>query len=47
MLGLSRLDARRDILSLKFAKKAYKSKKYSSWFVKDTNEPNTRREVKL
>ena len=43
VLGLDRLNARRDILSLKFTKKAYKSKKYSRWFVKDTNEPNTRK----
>ena len=43
VLGLDRLNAKRDILSLKFTKKAYKSKKYSSWFVKDTNEPNTRK----
>ena len=46
MLGLNRLDARRYILSLKFAKKANKSKKYSSCFVKDKKEPNTGKEVK-
>ena len=44
-LGLDRLDARREVLSLKFAKKAYKSQKYASWFVKDTNVLNTRRKV--
>ena len=45
-LGLDRLDARRVALSSKFAKKALKSQKYSSWFVKDSNVPNTRREAK-
>ena len=46
MLGLDRLDARREIMSLKFAKKAKKSQKYASWFVKDTNELNTRTKLK-
>ena len=45
-LGLDRLDARRIALSSKFAKKALKSQKYPSWFVKDANVPNTRRERK-
>ena len=45
-LGLDRLDRRRESLSIKFAKKAFKSKKYSSWFVPDLNILNTRRVVK-
>ena len=44
-LGLERLDSRRDSLSLKFAKKAVKSEKFSSWFVKDKNVQNTRRKI--
>ena len=46
ILGLDRLDTRREQLSSKFARKAFKSKKYTSWFVQDTNLSNTRREVK-
>ena len=46
-LGLERLNVRRQNLSLKFAKKAFKSEKYASWFVKDTNDNNTRRKVKV
>jgi hypothetical protein len=45
-LGLERLDVRREALSRKFAKKAFKSNKYSSWFVKDVNQSNTRRQIK-
>ena len=45
-LGLDSLDARRNALSSKFAKKAFKSPKYSSWFVEDANPTNTRRQVK-
>ena len=45
-LGLDRLDERREALSSKFARKAFKSEKYTNWFVKDTNISNTRREVK-
>ena len=45
-LGLDRLDSRREALSVKFAKKALKSQKYSSWFAADSNLPNTRRVLK-
>ena len=45
-LGLERLNTRREGLSSRFAKKALKSTKYFSWFVPDTNLPNTRRNVK-
>ena len=45
-LGLERLEVRREALSRKFAKKALKSNKYSSWFVEDTNPLNTRRQIK-
>ena len=34
IIGLVRLDTRREQLSSKFARKALKSKKYASWFVK-------------
>ena len=44
-LGLEKLEARRVSLSTKFAKKAFKSKKYSNWFVPDSNPLNTRRKV--
>ena len=44
-LGLDILDARREVLSHKFTKKAYKSQKYASWFVRDTNVLKTRRKV--
>ena len=44
-LKLERLDKRRETLSKKFADKAYKSEKYSSWFVNDSNENNTRRKT--
>ena len=44
-LGLVKLEARRVSLSTKFAKKAFKSKKYSNWFVPDSNPLNTRRKV--
>ena len=46
-LSLDRLDKRRESLSIKFAKKSFKSKKYSSWFVPDLNILNTRRVVKV
>ena len=45
-LGLERLDTRREGLCTRFAKKALKSPKYQSWFVPDSNVPNTRRKVK-
>ena len=45
-LVLDRLDSRRNALSIKFVKKAFKSAKYSSWFMEDSNPLNTRREVK-
>ena len=46
ILGLKPLNSRREALCLKFAKKSLKSEKYSSWFVPDTNQTNTRRKVK-
>ena len=46
MLGLDRLYKRRDILSLKCAKKAIKSHRYQSWFVKYSNWLNTRRQIR-
>ena len=45
-LGLVRLDSRKEDLCSKFAKKSLKSTKHAGWFVKDSNQPNTRRDVK-
>ena len=44
-LKLNTLSERREVLCLKFAKKAIKSEKYSSWFKPDINSQNTRRKV--
>ena len=44
-LKLHTLSERREVLCLKFAKKAIKSEKYSSWFKPDINSQNTRRKV--
>ena len=44
-LNLQRLSERRASLCLKFAEKAFKSDKHSSWFVPDQNNQNTRRKV--
>lgn len=47
VLGMKTLDERRDSLCLKFAKKAVRSTHFSSWFVEDNKEINTRRQLKL
>ena len=44
-LHLEKLSTRRATLCLKFAKKAFQSEKFSSWFVPDQNTHNTRRKV--
>jgi hypothetical protein len=44
-LKLERLNKRRENLSKKFAGKAFKSEKFTSWIVKDSNENNTRRKA--
>ena len=44
-LKLEKLSTRRSSLCLKFAKKAFRSEKFSSWFVPDQNTHNTRRKV--
>ena len=44
-LNLQRLSERRERLCLKFAEKALKSEKHSSWFAPDHNNLNTRRKV--
>ena len=43
-VGLESLVARREKLSLKFAKKAVKHPKHTKWFVPNTNTVNTRQE---
>ena len=45
-LNLEKLSERRTKLCLSFAKKAFKSEKYSSWFAPDKKVYNTRRTVK-
>ena len=47
ILKLEKLSTRRKILSRKFADKAFKSEKYASWFVKDSNQNNTRRKSQI
>ena len=37
VLKLKTLSERRDVLCMKFARKAIKSEKYSTWFVPDSN----------
>jgi hypothetical protein len=44
-LGMPTLHERREILCAKFAKKALKSEKFSTWFVRDRKEVNTRRKA--
>ena len=44
-LKLERLNKRREALSIKFADKAFKSEKFKSWFVEDSNDNNTRRKA--
>ena len=46
ILDLESLCRRREKLSIKFAKKSFKSEKFSSWFVPDENPLNTRRKIK-
>ena len=43
-VGLDSLESRRTTLCLRFAKKAVKHPKHSSWFQLNTNTVNTRRE---
>ena len=45
VLKLKTFSERRDVLCMKFARKAFKSEKYSTWFVPDSNTQNTRRKV--
>ena len=45
VLNLEKLSARRQTLCLKFAKRAFKSDKFSSWFVPDKKTYNTRRKM--
>jgi hypothetical protein len=47
ILDLESLSRRREKLSIKFAKKSFKSEKFSSWFVPDENPLNTRRKIKI
>ena len=47
VLGMTTLDERRDSLCLKFVKKAVRSTHFSSLFVEDNKEINTRRQLKL
>ena len=46
-LKMEKLEDRREAICLKFAQKSFKSKKFSSWFVPDSKEINTRRELKM
>ena len=45
MLDIEKLSTRREVLCKKFALKALKSEKYSSWFVTEEKTYNTRRKV--
>ena len=45
VLNLEKLSTRRQTLCLKFAKRAFKSDKFSSWFVPDKKNYNTRRKL--
>ena len=47
VLGFETLDKRRETLCYKFAEKSYKSEHFSSWFVPDKKEINTRRKMKV
>ena len=46
VLGMKKLENRREALCAQFARKAPKSDKVSSWFVRDQKEVNTRRTEK-
>ena len=46
-LNLEKLSTRKKSLSKKFADKALKSEKYQSWFLKDSNDKNTRRKPQI
>ena len=45
MLNLEKLSIRRQALCLKFAKRAFKLDKFSSWFAPDKKTYNTKRKM--